>query len=354
MDRPRNRAGKGEKFWRDGDHQRIPLDPTFNVMDHFSSLLFLWPLVAGFVLDAIIGDPETKYHPIRFIGRLVNCEEKILYETALPKRLAGILLVCATMAITLGIGLGISWFFFQARPLLGYAWSIFIFYAGLAFRSLLDAGEAVARDLRNGDLHAARRHLSRIVSRETKDLPEQDVVRGTIESLSENLSDAIIAPLFYAFLFGIGGIIFYKTANTLDSMIGYKTERYMKFGWCAARLDDVLNFIPARVAFLFVLAASFLLRYDVASCWTTVLRQSQTGESPNGGIGICAFAGALGIQLGGTNYFGGRPAVTPTIGIAKHEISVDHIRQSKKLIVASTIIGFAAFFIARVALSKLM
>lgn len=309
-------------------------------MDHFLSPLFLaWPLLAGFVLDAIIGDPETKYHPIRFIGRLINWEEDKLYRAHFSKRLTGMFLVIATLAVTLGVGLGISLLLFRMNFFLGCAWSVFIFYAGLSFRSLLDAGEKVAHDLRKGDHAAARAHLANIVSRDTKNLSDHDIIRGTIESLSENLNDAIIAPLFYAFLFGIGGIIAYKTVNTLDSMVGYKTEHYVKFGWCAARLDDVLNFIPARLAFLFVIVASVILRYDTGLCWKTVLKQSQTGESPNGGIGICAFSGALGVQLGGMNHFHGQPSLTPTIGRAEHELSIEDILRSQKLIIVSTVVG---------------
>ena len=171
-------------------------------------------------------------------------------------------------------------------------------------------------------------------------------MRGAIESLSENLSDAIIAPLFYAFLFGMPGIVLYKTVNTLDSMIGYKSERYIKFGWCAARLDDVLNYIPARVAFLFVFAAAAVLRYHPVSAWKTVARYSQTGESPNGGIGICAFAGALGVTLGGANTFHGAPSITPVIppvGITPASLSFRTIMRAEYLIVASTLTGIAFF-----------
>jgi adenosylcobinamide-phosphate synthase len=307
----------------------------------------LFAIFSAFVLDAIIGDPETKYHPIRFIGWLIKKGEASLYDMSSPKRLSGIVLVLGTIVVTLCTTVGIFFALFYFAPWLAWWWTVIVIYFCLAFRSLIDAGERVCRDLLRRDLAAARMHLSWIVSRDTAALQESDIVRGAIESLSENLNDAIIAPLFYAFLFGMPGIVLYKTANTLDSMIGYKSERYIKFGWCAARLDDILNYIPARVAFLFVFAAAAILRYHPISAWKTVARYSQTGESPNGGIGICASAGALGITLGGTNTFHGAPSPTPIIppvGIAMPApLSLHQIRRAEYLIVASTLIGVTFF-----------
>lgn len=301
----------------------------------------------AFVLDAIIGDPETKYHPIRAVGWLIKTGEAALYDTRLPKRLSGIVLVFGTIVITLGVTTGIFFMLFAAAPALGWAWAVIVIYFCLAFRSLIDAGERVRRDLARHDLPAARTHLSWIVSRDTDALDEPDIVRGAIESLSENLNDAIIAPLFFAFLFGMPGIVLYKTANTLDSMIGYRSERYVKFGWCAARLDDVLNYIPARVAFLFVFVGALILRYDAPASWKTVKRYSQTGPSPNGGIGICAFAGALRTPLGGMNTFHGEPAPTPIVppvGVKTFSALVpQQIRRAEYLIVASTLVGIAFF-----------
>ncbi len=310
----------------------------------FPSLLAIF---SAFVLDAIIGDPETKYHPIRFIGWLIRMGEAALYYILLPKRLSGILLILGTIAATLCVTIGIFFVLFYFSPWLAWWWTVLVIYICLAFRSLIDAGERVRKDLTKNNLAEARMHLSWIVSRDADKLEEPDIVRGAIESLSENLSDAIIAPLFYAFLFGMPGIVLYKTANTLDSMIGYKSERYIKFGWGAARLDDVLNYIPARIAFLFVFAAATILRYHPVSAWKTVSRYSQTGESPNGGIGICAFAGALGVTLGGANTFHGAPSITPIIppvGIpTSAPLSSRTITRAEYLIVASTLIGLAFF-----------
>jgi adenosylcobinamide-phosphate synthase len=309
----------------------------------FPSLLAIF---SAFVLDAIIGDPETKYHPIRAIGWLIKKGEAALYGAALPKRVGGILLVLGTLAATLCATIGIFFALLYVAAWLAWGWTVVIIYFCLAFRSLIDAGERVRRDLVRRDLAAGRTHPSWIVSRDTAALQEPDIVRGAIESLSENLSDAIIAPLFYAFLFGMPGIVLYKTANTLDSMIGYKSERYIKFGWCAARLDDVLNYIPARVAFLFVFAAAAILRYHPVSAWKTVARYSQTGESPNGGIGICAFAGALGVALGGANTFHGAPSITPIIppvGIPPAPLSSRIITRAEYLIITSALLGIAFF-----------
>jgi adenosylcobinamide-phosphate synthase len=303
-------------------------------------------IFSAFILDVIIGDPETKYHPIRFIGWLIKKGELALYDTPLPKRLSGIILVIGVIAITFFVTTGIFFTLFHITPALGWIWSAIVIYFCLAFRSLIDAGERIRKDLVKNDIHTARKHLSWIVSRDTSHLQTPDIIRGTIESLSENLNDAIIAPLFYAFIFGVPGIIFYKTANTLDSMIGYKFERYLKFGWCAARLDDILNYIPARIAFLFVFVGAAILRYDAMAAWRTVSKYSQTGESPNGGIGICAFAGALCVTLGGVNSFGGIPSVTPIVppvGATAVPLSPYDIRRAEYLIIASTLIGMGFF-----------
>jgi adenosylcobinamide-phosphate synthase len=303
---------------------------------------FLSSLFFAFVLDVIIGDPETKYHPIRFIGWLIKKGEVLWYRPSIPRQIGGIILVVETITATFAVVFGIFAILFSIAPIWGWLWTIFLLYICLAFRSLIDAGRRIADDLGKNRLVLAREHLSRIVSRDTAELDEHDVIRGTIESLSENLNDAVMAPLFYALLFGVPGIVLYKTVNTLDSMIGYKSEKYLKFGWCAARLDDILNFIPARLTFLFVLAGAALLRYDVVSTWKTVLKYSQTGESPNGGIGICAFAGALHITLGGTNYINGKLSVTPSVLPVDAEsvlLSMRDIRRSERLIIASTLIG---------------
>ena len=311
-----------------------------NMIHRLSSFLIV--LITAFVLDTIIGDPETKFHPIRAIGGMIAAGEKLLYRRSIPKRLGGILLTILAITVSVGATMLIIAILGRVAPVLGLAASIVIIAICLAFRSLLDAGTRIRRDLKSSDLAAARRHLSWIVSRDTDRLPETEIVRGTIESLSENLNDAVIAPLFYAVLFGAPGIVGYKTVNTLDSMIGYRSDRYLKFGWFAARLDDVLNYIPARISLLLVTAAAFLLRYDARSAWKTALTYGQTGASPNGGIGICAFAGALNVTLGGTNYFDGEPETTPTVppaGAAAHPFSLDDITRSERLIVASTLIG---------------
>ncbi len=308
-------------------------------------------LILAFLLDAIIGDPETKYHPVRGIGWLIRRGEAVLYRRSVPKRLGGIILVIGTIAITLGAAIGVSIFLFHIAPAAGVAWNVAVVFFCLAFRSLIDSGERVARDLDRNDIGAAKKHLSWIVSRDTDGLDEADIIRGTIESLSENLNDAVIAPLFYAFIFGMPGIVFYKAVNTLDSMVGYKTDRYLKFGWASARLDDIVNFIPARIALLLAVIAAGLLRggkhedYDAVASWRTAIRYGQSGESPNGGLGICAFAGALRVTLGGTNFFDGEAESTPTVppvGAPSHPFTVRDIRRAERLIAAATLIGFMA------------
>ncbi len=309
-----------------------------------SSHVLLLSLFTALVLDAIIGDPESKYHPVRLIGWIIRRGESALYRPSVPKRAGGIVLALGTVGIVLALGAGAGAALARVSPAAGIAWNILVIYFCLAFRSLIDAGERVRKDLLRHDLPAAQRHLSWIVSRDTDALAEPDIVRGTIESLSENLNDAVIAPLFYAFLFGMPGILFYKSVNTLDSMVGYKNDRYRAFGWFSARLDDVVNFVPARIALVFTLAGAFLLRYDAIGAWRTARRYGRAGESPNGGLGITAFAGALGVMLGGTNFFAGAPAETPLVlpdGRAAAP-SLRDIRRAERLIAVATLLGFLA------------
>ncbi len=308
------------------------------------SHVLLLSLFAALLLDAIIGDPESKYHPIRLIGWIIARGEDALYRPSIPKRAGGIILALGTIAAVQASAIGMHIALARIAPALGIAWDVLIIYICLAFRSLIDAGERIRKDLARNDLPSARRHLSWIVSRDTDALAEKDVIRGTIESLSENLNDAVIAPLFYAFLFGMPGILFYKSVNTLDSMVGYKNDRYRAFGWCSARLDDVVNFIPARIALLLITAGAFLLGYDPRGAWRTARRFGQAGESPNGGIGISGFAGALGIALGGTNFFGGTPSETPIVRPAADAPAptLRDIRRAERLIAVATLLGFLA------------
>ena len=270
--------------------------------------MFIFPLLTAWLLDLALGDPRWLPHPIRLFGWLIGTGEKFLNKGRF-RFFKGALL---TLGLVAGVFLALYLlmdFLYNLSPLAYYlVASILLFYA-LANKSLIEEGKAVFDALKNGGLEAGRKRLSWIVGRETKNLSEQQVRTAVFETMSENLSDGVIAPLFYFALLGIPGALAYKMINTLDSMIGYKNERYQQFGKFAARLDDVANFIPARLtAFLMVLVSG---RFQVSK---TILAYGPQHASPNAGYPEAALAGILHCRFGGPNYYHGQLMVKPYIG----------------------------------------
>ncbi|MGC8719267.1 MAG: adenosylcobinamide-phosphate synthase CbiB [Thermodesulforhabdaceae bacterium] len=282
-----------------------------------------WHLLAAYGLDLIIGDPRWMPHPIRWIGALISGVEKRLYpqvdETPVKPRILiakGGLLVISTLIVTLGSYFAIV--LILPRPVLDI---FYIWFAStlIATRSLHTETARVIKALEEGDLQKARRELSWLVSRDTENLDHDKVLKSTLETLSENISDGVIAPIFYL---GIGGPILgllYKTVNTLDSMVGYRNDRYLYFGKIAARFDDLLNFIPARLSGLLIVFSAWILhkwRYDFD--WRRGLkimhRDGRLLSSPNAGIPIAAMAGLLGVSLGGPTSYFGKVVNKPVIG----------------------------------------
>lgn len=264
------------------------------------------PLLIGYVLDLFLGDPRWLPHPIRLFGDCISFGEKKLNTAAFPF-LRGMILAIILVS-------GTALFFYiisqalMAYPLFYYMFtSIFVFYS-LANKSLIDEGKAVFDALKQG-LDQGRKRLSWIVGRETNQLNDQQIKTAVFETMSENLSDGVIAPLFYYALFGISGAMGYKMINTLDSMIGYKNERYIHFGRFAAKLDDVANYIPARItAFLMLLVSRKLHKISF------VLKYGKQHASPNAGYPEAALAAILDCKFGGPNYYHGTLVDKPYIG----------------------------------------
>lgn len=278
-----------------------------------------WHLAAAYVLDIVAGDPRRLPHPIRWIGRLVSMTENLFYPhpyAASPAllRVSGFALWVMVVAV---VFVSTETFIEVCRfisPVLGVAAVIWIAYTTLATKSLHRESSEVARALNENDLQHARERLSMIVSRETSNLDEAGILRALVETVSENISDAIVAPLFYLAIFGpVGGLI-YKAINTMDSMIGYKNERYRYFGSFAARADDVANWIPARISGWLIVGASTLTRGNWRAAIRIMKRDASKMQSPNAGYPEAAAAGALGVQLGGTNYYFGQPVSKPLLG----------------------------------------
>jgi adenosylcobinamide-phosphate synthase len=296
-------------------------------------------LLAGVALDLAIGDPRWLPHPVRGFGWLVGKLERVWRASGLPLRIAGAAFTVTAVAIAGAIvGTSLHWL---PRPYVAVYW----IFALLALRDLDFEATLVVRALRSGDLPEARRLLARIVGRDTATLDEGEIVRATIETVAENLSDAVIAPLLYLGLAGPVGMAVYKAINTLDSMVGYRNERYREFGWASARLDDVANFVPARLSALLVWTCAGLLRYGVRRSVAVTLRDARHQPSPNSGYPEAAVAGALGVRLGGLNYYRGVASPKAYLGDPLRPLSVQAYGQARVLLY-----GSASLMVALVAL----
>ncbi len=269
-------------------------------------------LLIAFGFDVLIGDPRWLPHPVRIIGKAIEWGEAILRKL-MPARIGGVLL-----AVTM---VGATYFLtyyaveFIRLRIGGITATIIIAYLASTTLALRGLVMAVGGVFKSKDIELARRRLSRIVGRDTASLDEEGIHRAAIETLAENTSDGIIAPLFYLAIGGVPLAMAYKAVNTLDSMVGYKNDRYIKFGWAPARIDDIANFIPARLTgALMVVAASFVRAAHATDALMTMLRDGGKHSSPNSGIPEAAMAGALGVVLGGPSVYGGVLVEKPRIG----------------------------------------
>lgn len=293
-------------------------------------------IIAALCLDQLLGDPRWLPHPVRLIGGLGGLLERWLRRTPLPLRLSGVL----TLAVMLGASGGAVFLLLywagRIHVLLGGALAVFVLYTTLAAKDLCRHSRAVYEALAEGDLEAAREKVGLIVGRETSHLSEQEVSRAAVESVAESLVDGVCAPLVYAFAGGPVGAILYKAVNTADSMFGYRNERYREFGWAAARLDDLANYVPARLTALIVPLAAIIIRLDAQSSWQILRRDRLNHASPNSGHTEAAMAGALGIRLGGTSVYFGQRVEKPTIGDPGSVPAAHHILLANRLMLATT------------------
>lgn len=265
-------------------------------------------LLAAYVIDRLIGDPRSLPHPVIGMGKAITAIEKAIRRYASrPRslRLAGLLLPLIVVGGAWALTTGLLWLLSLVSPWLMWAAEAWLISTTIASKGLKDAGMAVYIELRKGDLPAARQALGMIVGRDTEHLDSPEIVRGTVETVAENIVDAIISPLFYALIGGAPLAMAYRAVNTLDSMVGYKNEKYRELGWASARLDDVANLIPSRLTALLVALCASFLRLDWRRSMRTVIRDARLHPSPNSGYPESAVAGALGIRLGGENVYHG-------------------------------------------------
>jgi len=302
-------------------------------------------LFLAVMLDLAIGDPRWLPHPVRVMGRAIAwCDRHVRDVLQNPQGLrgAGVGLALLLPAVAFFTGrLVIE----QANHLsgeLGQAVSVGLAFTTLAGRDLLDHTRAVSRELAHGNLPAARQAVAMIVGRDTESLSEPEVVRATVETIAESTSDGVIAPLVYLALGGAPLALAYKAVNTLDSMVGHRDARYEHFGWASARLDDLANWVPARMTAGLIAVTSGIVAgrwQPVVESWRTWLRDGSKHPSPNSGRPEAAMAGALGVQLGGLNYYDGQPQERPRIGEGRRILDRQDIETASRILMASYGLG---------------
>lgn len=290
-------------------------------------------ICAGFFLDLIFGDPYSFPHPVRYIGKYTEFLESKLRKICNDK-LAGVFLALIVVLTSYFVTFYVS--------LISIVLEILLIYTIFSTRTLADEARKVYDLLQKGDIASARRQVAFLVSRDTNEMQENDIVRATVETVSENIVDGIISPMFYLFIGGAPLGMGYKAASTLDSMVGYKNEKYIKFGWASARLDDLLNFIPARItSYLLIPFAALICGMDAGNSFRIMLRDRRKHSSPNSAYSEAAVAGAIGCRLGGPASYFGRVIEKPYIGDALKEIGKEDILKSIRIMYAAALSGLA-------------
>ena len=302
-------------------------------------------LILGFLLDLAFGDPRWLYHPIRLIGNLIAWAEKP-FRAVFPKSekgelTAGVFFAVFVVAVSTAVPALVLFLAAKLSIWLTFALEVFWSFQILAAKSLKTESMRVYEALKEGELEKARKAVSMIVGRDTERLTEEGVAKAAVETVAENSSDGVVAPLIFL---AVGGPVlgfFYKSVNTLDSMVGYKNDRYLYFGRFSAKLDDVLNFIPARISGLLLVTASPLAGLDVKGAWRIFKRDRKNHASPNSAQTEAAAAGALGVQLAGDAWYFGKLYKKPTIGDALRPVGYEDIRRVNRLMYAAICLALA-------------
>jgi len=315
-------------------------------------MMTAWAVLGGFVLDAIFGDPAWLPHPVVYMGKAISRLEKFL-RARLPKTSQGELLGGAVVAFCLPVGTllltgFVCWGAARIHPLLGLAVQMFWCGQALAAKGLVQESMNVYRELVKDDLPAARKAVSRIVGRDTEALTAEGVTKAAVETVAENASDGVIAPLLYMLLGGAPLALTYKAINTMDSMLGYKNEKYLYFGRTAAKLDDMANYIPSRLAGLLWVAAAAFTRNDAKGAWRIWRRDRRNHASPNSAQTESACAGSLGVQLAGPAYYFGEYYNKPTIGDALRPVEPKDILRANQMMYAESLLALAVGLILRI------
>ena len=308
-------------------------------------------LAAGFVADLIFGDPRWLYHPVCLIGKLIAVLEKgirkLFPKTEKGELAGGVLEVLLVCIFSFGVPAVILYLLYQYVPAAGVILESFWCYQLLATRSLKDESMKVYDRLKNGTIEEARYAVSMIVGRDTKELTEEGVTKAAVETVAENSSDGVIAPMIYMAIGGAPLMFLYKGINTMDSMLGYKNDRYLYFGRCSAKLDDVANFIPARISGWLMALAAFTCGLDGKNAIRIYRRDRRNHASPNSAQTEAAMAGALDVQLAGNAYYFGKLYEKPTIGDPIRAVEIEDISRANRLLYGTAVLGMIICLLIR-------
>jgi adenosylcobinamide-phosphate synthase len=300
-----------------------------------------YQIAIAFIADLLIGDPKGFPHPVKIIARLACGLEAFSRKTFSDLKFAGIIttitVVVASFLSVWMVVLGLG----HIHPWLGWVASGFFIYTTLSVRSLFDESRPVLQYLKEPNLFKARESLSNIVGRDTTNLEKGEIVRATVETVAESTVDGIIAPLFFAVLGGAPLAIAYKAINTMDSLFGYKNDTYREFGWAPARLDDLVNWFPARLALPVIAVSAALCGLSGKNSLAMAIRDGSKHPSPNSGYPEAAMAGALGVRLGGTSFYSGEINRKPFIGDNLRELELSDITQSQKIMFVVSLLALA-------------
>lgn len=312
------------------------------VLDWFTKHSYVCIPILAFILDMILGDPRSNLHPVVLIGRVISFFEAVFYKYTDndTKKLwyGGITVGFILLTIYIITSL-ILWLAGLINEWVYYLVEVVLVYVTISPRSLGGAGFEITRLLKQGFIDDARKRVSWIVGRDTEHLDESEITRATVETIAENTVDGIVAPLFFFLIAGPIGSILYRTANTMDSMMGYKNDKYMYFGRVAARLDDILNWIPARITFLLFVVTAFIMRFDALEALRIGLRDAWKHPSPNGGYAEAPVAGALHIRLGGFNQYFNKRTFREYMGDPKETMNRLHITRTIYMMYGATFLA---------------
>lgn len=299
-------------------------------------------LTIGYLLDLIIGDPQNPIHPIRLIGNLCKkIENYFRKELSNSLKMAGLSTWISVVLIVFIFANLILKLSYSLNYIFGIIVSGIIIYFCIATKSLKVEALKVVKALKDNDIEEARHRLSYIVGRDTKSLDKEGILRAIVETIAENISDGVVAPILYAGLFGAPFALVYKAVNTMDSMFGYKNEKYYDFGYFPAKLDDIFNYIPARVTGYLIMISAYFLKLDYKNSYKIYIRDKYNHSSPNSAHPEAAVAGALGLKLGGSNYYFGKLVEKPTIGDEVKKIEINDVYITNRVLYLVSFLSFS-------------